>query len=250
MTKIEAPTNCPSCGSVLIWSNHLLFCKNSSCISQAAKRVEHFAKTLKIKGLGPATIARLNLSDITDIYMLTEELIAEGLNSNRMAEKLMFEINNSKNAPLNLLLPGFSIPLVSRSAADKLSLACESIFDINDHICRTAGIGPKATENLLKWLETDFPIYKTMPFSFKFHRVVQPVTSKGCVCITGKLHSYRTKAEAAEALTNLGYEVKSTITKQVNILVNESGIESAKTQRARDTGLTIITNLKDFIGEN
>lgn len=250
MTKIEAPTNCPSCGSVLIWSNHLLFCKNSSCISQAAKRVEHFAKTLKIKGLGPATIARLNLSDITDIYMLTEELIAEGLNSNRMAEKLMFEINNSKNAPLNLLLPGFSIPLVGNSAADKLSLACESIFDINDHICRTAGIGPKATENLLKWLETDFPIYKTMPFSFKFHRVVQPVTSKGCVCITGKLHSYRTKAEAAEALTNLGYEVKSTITKQVNILVNESGIESAKTQRARDTGLTIITNLKDFIGEN
>ena len=36
-------------------------------------------------------------------------------------------------------------------------------------------------------------------------------------------------------------------TKDVNILVNESGIESAKTQAARDRGVTIITNLKEII---
>jgi len=249
MTTIKAPTNCPSCGSTLEWSNHLLYCKNTLCSSQAAKRVEHFAKTLKIKGLGPATIAKLGLTDVADIYMLTEEIIAESLNSNKLAEKLMFEINNSTDAPLNLLLPGFSIPLVGKSAADKLSLVCESIFDINDVTCRSAGLGPKVTENLLNWLETDFPIYKNLPFSFNFNQVVQPTNKKGCVCISGKLHSYKTKAEATEILTKLGFEVKSSITKQVTILVNESGIESAKTKQARESGLIIVTNLKDFIGE-
>ena len=36
------------------------------------------------------------------------------------------------------------------------------------------------------------------------------------------------------------------LTKDVTILVNESGIESAKTQAARDKGVLIITNLKEI----
>jgi hypothetical protein len=43
--------------------------------------------------------------------------------------------------------------------------------------------------------------------------------------------------------------VKGSLTKQVTILVNESGIESAKTKQARENGVTIVTNLLDFIGE-
>jgi hypothetical protein len=41
--------------------------------------------------------------------------------------------------------------------------------------------------------------------------------------------------------------VKSSLTKDVNFLVNESGIESAKTRTAQERGITIITNLKDLI---
>jgi hypothetical protein len=32
-------------------------------------------------------------------------------------------------------------------------------------------------------------------------------------------------------------------------LINESGTESAKTKKARESGIQIITNLLDFIGE-
>ena len=92
MTKIIPPTNCPSCGSELKWSNHLLYCTNSECKSKVAKTIEHFAKTLKIKGLGPATIAKLNLADISEIYLHTKESIAEALNSDKLAEKLVYEI--------------------------------------------------------------------------------------------------------------------------------------------------------------
>ena len=50
-------------------------------------------------------------------------------------------------------------------------------------------------------------------------------------------------------LQELGYVTKSSLTKDVTILVNESGVESAKTKKARESGVEIITNLLDFIGE-
>lgn len=250
MQTIQAPTNCPSCGSVLEWSNDLLYCRSSSCIPQKVKKVEHFAKTLKIKGLGPSTIDRLNLIDVDQIYSLTKEEITEALSSEKLAEKLYSEIENSKSAPLNLVLPGFSIPLIGKTAAQKLSLVCRSIVEINGEVCKQAGLGPKATENLLSWIQNDFYGFYDgyLPFDFKFVQSENTVTT-GVVCISGKLNSYKTKAEAAEVLEKLGYTVKSSLTKDVTILVNESGIESAKTTKARDSGVTIVTNLLDFIGE-
>ena len=70
---------------------------------------------------------------------------------------------------------------------------------------------------------------------------------KGVLCISGKLKSYSTKATAKKVLEMKGYLVKSSLTKDVTILVNESGINSAKTQAAHEKGLTIITNLKELI---
>lgn len=248
MTSIQAPTNCPSCNSELVWVNHLLYCRNTSCGSQAQKKLEHFAKTLKIKGLGPSSIEKLGLSDIDQIYSLTEAQIAESLSSEKLAEKLYAEILNSISAPLNLVLPAFSIPLIGKTATDKLSKVCKNITDINTETCEKAGLGPKATENLLNWLQTEFySFYDGMlPFSFDFESVEQK-SSKGVVCISGKLKSFKTKAEATKALDSVGYEVKSSLTKQVTILVNESGVESSKTKQARDSGVTIVTNLLDLL---
>ena len=71
--------------------------------------------------------------------------------------------------------------------------------------------------------------------------------SNGVVCISGRLKSFKSKAEATDALNAAGYEVKSSLTKQVGFLINEGGTESAKTRQARDTGVTIVTNLKSFL---
>ena len=77
MKEIIAPTNCPCCDSVLVEINYLLYCKNSDCGTQSAKKLEHFAKTLKIKGLGPASIEKLDIDTIEELYDLTEEDMAE-----------------------------------------------------------------------------------------------------------------------------------------------------------------------------
>ena len=71
--------------------------------------------------------------------------------------------------------------------------------------------------------------------------------SKGFVCISGRLKSFKSKADATNALNEAGYEVKASLTKQVDILVNEGGVESAKTRQARQTGVTIVTDLRSFL---
>jgi NAD-dependent DNA ligase len=216
----------------------------------ASKKVEHFAKALKIKGLGPMTIKKLGVDDISELYTFTQPDLAKALSSEKIAVKLYRELENSKKAPLNMVLPAFSIPLIGRTAAEKLSIVCESIYDIRDETCRRAGLGPKATANLVSWLENDFPsLQDALPFDFKFERKALKEV-KGVVCISGRLKSFASKAMATDALQEAGYEVKSSMTKAVTLLINESGIESAKTKRARESGITIVTNLKELIGEN
>ena len=246
MQTITAPSTCPSCGSKLELSFPLLYCRNPSCGDQSSKKIEHFAKTLKIKGLGPAAINSLVLESINDIYALTKPEIIDLLGSQKLGEKLFIEIENSAKAPLNILLAAFSIRLIGKTASEKLSAVCESIHDINEDSCAKAGLGPKATESLLQWIKEEYPLLE-LPHSFAFES--PKVRTGGVVCISGKLKSFKTKAQATEALEQHGYTVKSSVTKDVTILVNESGVESQKTTKARESGVTIVENLLDFLGE-
>ena len=247
---ITPPSNCPSCDSALVWINDQLYCKNPNCLSKCYKQLEHFAKTLKIKGLGPSTIEKLDITSILDIYDLDPEYIMARLKSEKLGIKLFDEIRKSSKESLNTVLPAFGISLIGKTASDKLSKVVSSIYEIDESTCKEAGLGPKATENLLNWLEDNLEIYcEALPFSFEFEKSHTVSEVKGIVCISGKLKSFKTKAEAKAVLENLGYTVKDSLTKDVTILVNESEKLTAKTEKARDSGVTIVTNLKDFIGE-
>ncbi len=248
MQIIQAPTNCPSCGSLLDVVNNLLFCRSTSCASQVHKKIEHFAKTLKIKGLGPKAIQKLGVTTSQELYFLSKDTLTELLGSEKLSVKLFNEIEQSKAVPMNVILPALSIPLIGNSAAKKLAAVCDHIQDINEETCSSAGLGPKATENLLSYLAENIDtLLSGFPFSFKFDKPKTSLVKKGVVCISGKLKSYKTKAEATEILQELGYEVKGSLTRDVTILVNESGIESQKTQKARESGITIVNNLLQYL---
>jgi DNA ligase (NAD+) len=248
---IEAPKECPSCQSTLVLVKDTLYCKNSMCPAQSAKQVEHFAKTLKIKGLGPATIDKLRLETIDEIYELDLVYVTAMLGSVKLAVKLLDEIERSKKEPLNTVLPAFGIPLVGKSVTEKLSKVVNSMFDIDISACKKAGLGPKATQNLIDWMETQWEHYCELPFSFEFSSNVttEKGGDKGIVCISGKLKSFKTKAEATTVLEEHGYTVKDSLTKDVTILINESGVESAKTVKAANNGVQIVNNIQDLIGE-
>tara|TARA_B100000214_G_scaffold39989_1_gene25060 strand:- start:300 stop:1052 length:753 start_codon:yes stop_codon:yes gene_type:complete len=250
MQAILAPEVCPSCESALEWKNDMLYCTHSLCPAQIQKRIEHFARSLKIKGLGPKSIEKLGLTSLLDIYNLSYYNIKCALSSEKLAIKLLREINHSRKASMNDVLPAFSIPLIGKTAATKLSSKIKSLFDLDEDKCKAAGLGPKATESLLSWYSDEFEdSLKKLPFDWQFQTPKIATETKGAVCISGKLSSFKTKAEATKALSYAGYVVKSSLTKDVIFLINESGIESAKTKEARERGITIITSLNEWIGD-
>jgi DNA ligase (NAD+) len=248
--KIKIPTNCPCCDYTLELINDQLFCRNQACSAQLGKKLEHFCKTLGIKGMGAKTLEKLQLTDITEIYYLELDEIIESLGSEKIAVKLLDEINRSRNSDLATILPAFSIPLVGNTAAQKIAKVVNSVEDINTELCRKAGLGEKVTNNLISWLETDFVEMKEfLPFSFKAsNKPVANVSAKS-VCITGKLTSFKTKAEAAKALEQAGFKVTESVTKQTNYLVDEDNKGSTKRTKADELGITIIENLSQFLNE-
>ena len=250
--KIQIPTHCPCCNYPLELVNLQLFCRNQACDAQLGKKLEHFCKTLQIKGMGAKTIEKLELADITELYYLDRDQIVDALGSEKVADKLLAEIDKSRSADLATLLPAFSIPLFGNTASQKLCSVVTSVDEISLETCKAAGLGEKVTNNLLSWLETDFlDMREFLPFSWHTNNN-KPVTNANgkTICITGKLSSFKTKAEAYAALTASGFKVVESVTKTLDYLVDEDNKGSSKRTKADTLGIEIITNLTTFLKEN
>jgi len=249
--RIEIPTDCPCCSYKLEMVNDQLFCRNTACAAQLSKKVEHFCKTLGIKGMGSRTIEKLGLADITELYYLDQSEVTEALSSEKVAVKLLEEIENSKQADLATVISSFSIPLVGKTASKKLCEVVASVDEISFETCKQAGLGDKVTQNLLTWLETDFQeMREFLPFSFRSQTTNNTNKETKTICITGKLHSYKTKAEAHKLLELAGFTPVETVTKTTNYLVDEENKGSSKRKKAESLGITIITNLNTFLEKN
>ena len=248
--RIEIPTECPCCNYPLELVNDQLFCRNTACGAQLNKKVEHFCKTLGIKGMGSRTVEKLGLSDITELFYLDSEQVVETLGSEKVALKLLDEIERSKSADLATVIASFSIPLVGSTASKKLCEVVTSVDEISYDTCKQAGLGDKVTQNLVSWLETDFQeMREFLPFSFKSQKSSNTNTNQKTICITGKLSSYKTKAEAYKSLEEAGYTPVESVTKATDYLVDEEDKGSSKRKKAESLGITIITNLNNFLKE-
>jgi NAD-dependent DNA ligase len=246
---IKIPTNCPCCNSTLELVNDQLFCRNKSCDAQLSKKLEHFAKTLGIKGLGTKTLEKLSLSGLEEIFYVDLDDLTAAIGSSKVSEKLLEEVDKAKNADLHVVLASFSIPLIGETASKKICAVIEVIDDITAEKCKEAGLGEKATNNLLDWLNTEFKeIREFLPFTFKVGR--KPNKSNDAeqtVCITGKLTSYKNKSEAHAALILAGFTPVESVTKTLKFLVDEVNDGSSKRLKAEQYGITIIPNLNQFL---
>lgn len=249
MQKIEIPTNCPACSYKLQLINAQLFCRNTACSAQLGKKLEHFCKVLQIKGFGPKTIEKLNLADITEIFYLDRDHVVDALGA-KVADKLLDEIERAKSADLATVIASFSIPLVGGTASGKIAAVVSSIDEITQETCKIAGLGEKVTANLLEWVSFEYPEMKEfLPFSFKTKTKVADVNAKR-VCITGKLKSFKKKADAESTLLAAGFILVDSVTKTTDFLVDEEGKMSSKREKAVQYGITIITDLNDLLKEN
>jgi len=194
--------------------------------------VEHYVKTLGIKGLGPASIEKLEISHPSELY---GNVPWEVLGKN--GEKVKEEITRPKDYPT--ILASLGIPGVGKSTAQLICKhipAFENLSKIGE--MQIHGIGPTTVDNILSWLEVNSDWVEQLPYQLE----VQDYTSEDKVefrkvCISGKLDM--TKSELGAHLSKFGFELVNSVTKDCYALIS-SGEESTKTQQAQKYGIPVV----------
>lgn len=238
--KIEIPSNCPICNSELSLVNEQLFCRNSNCSAQTLKNILHFVKTMKIMGLGEKTLEKLTVESISDLYTWDLQYYIN-IVGDKIGTKIFNEIEKSKSTSISKFINSMGIALIGKTASDKIQSVIKSIDEITVDKCKEAGLGAKATENLVNWVANDFYKYKDLPFNFE---TTEPVQSGKTVCISGKVPGY-TKASIKELLLDYNIHVKDNVSKDIDYLISEE-TGTTKVKKAESYNIPVVT-LNNFM---
>ena len=247
-TKIIAPTDCPSCGALLERVNDQLFCPNNvDCPAQTSKKLQNFCKSLKIKGFGEATLDKLGFTSINQLLLADESDYIEAGFSQTMASKLAMEVDQrlARKFTIPEFISSLSIPLIGNSAGAKLA----NVKDIDSlhsvEYLTSLGLGEKASGNLSQWVINEWPKYKELWNPLITIKSQTSVTAesprRGTVVITGKLNDFKNRSDATVYLQNLGYEVKTSVTKTTDYLISEDGSRGSSYTKAQQNNIKILT---------
>ena len=202
-----------------------------------SKLLEHFIKTLEIKGLGPASVSKMGLLHPIDLFDNQDWSIL-GANG----EKVVAEIERSKTKPYELVLASLGIPGVGKRAS-KLIVKHIPSFDRLREIetVQIHGIGPKTVENLLVWLDTNEEWVYGLPLRLEQNQSIDFESDSDEVrkiCITGKMDM--TRNELAEILESKGFKVTNTVTKDCYALITAGDTSSSKYKKADTSGIKVV----------
>lgn len=203
--------------------------------AQSSKRlVEHYVKTLGIKGLGPASIEKLGITHPSELY---EDIDWDILGKN--GQKVLEELNRPKDYVS--VLASVGIPGVGKSTAQLIVSYIPRFEDLHTISNMSIhGIGPTTVENILSWLPVNQEWVEKLPYKLEVEKT--PTTEsepneRRKICITGKLDM--TKQELADHLSKYGFDVIGSVTKDCYALIS-NGEESTKTKQANKYGISVI----------
>src|SRR5210317_25959 len=201
-----------------------------------SKVLEHFIKTIDIKGLGPASVQKMGLTHPVDLF--------EDQNWNLLGvngAKVQAEIERTKTKPYDLVLASLGIPGVGKSAAKLIISKIPAFRNLRDiETTEIKGIGPSTVESVLSWLDENEEWVNTLPLQLEQNVTVEDIvgTPARKVCITGKLDM--TRGDLADRLEAKGFKVTSTVTKDCYALITGGDTSSSKYKRAITLGVTIV----------
>lgn len=138
----RAPENCPVCGALLVREEDTadIRCINPTCPAQITRTIAYFTgrDAMNIMGLGDTLVEALvsegYLSSYADIYHLYEhrdELIEKGIiGKEKNTDKLLNEIEKSKNNDPVRLLTGLAIRNVGKSTAREIMKHFDNLLEL------------------------------------------------------------------------------------------------------------------------
>jgi DNA ligase (NAD+) len=201
-----------------------------------SKVLEHFIKTLDIKGLGPASVKKMGLTHPVDLF---EDQNWDKLGAN--GSKVEAEIERTKTKPYDIVLASLGISGVGKRAAKLIVSKIPAFRNLRDiETTEIKGIGPSTVESVLSWLDENEEWVNTLPLQLEQNVTVEDVvgTPARKVCITGKLDM--TRGDLGDRLEKFGFKVTSTVTKDCYALITGGDTTSSKYKRAVTLGITII----------
>ena len=209
---------------------------SDKAIVNTSKVMEHFVKTMEIKGLGPANIEKMDITHPSEIY---EEDQWDKLGA--IGSKIEEEIQKSKTKPYETVLAALGIPGVGKSTAKLIVQKIPTFRNLKDiQYVDIKGIGPSTIDSILTWLEENeewvFQLPLQLEQSISVSELISTTSRK--VCITGKMDM--TRNDLADTLEKLGYKITSTVTKDCYALITGGDTTSSKYLKAKQLGITVV----------
>ena len=238
----KMPANCPVCGTQVVKpeSEAMHRCPNTSCPVQFFELLKHFVSkgAMDIDGLGGQwcniLIENSLVKDVADLYRLDkEELLKLDRMGDKLATKIMTNVEVSKQRPLHRVLFALGIIHVGSEIAELLTQRYASINEMAEatpeELTEIPGIGPKIAESVADYFAVPHnqQVLKDLgKGGVVLHHDIQdiqeaaddlPFSGKSFV-VTGTLSGF-TRREAEDRIKILGGNVASAVTRKTDYLV-------------------------------
>lgn len=263
---LEIPCTCPVCGGETsveqLKDGQFLYCLNPDC---EAKKVKAFAlfvsrDALNIDGLSEATlekfIAKGFLHGFADLYQLSQykdEIVSmEGFGV-KSYDKLMQAIDSSRITTLPKVIYALGIAGVGLATA---KLICkhfqydyEAISNANvEELGQIEGVGDVIADAVHRYFSSEKNLMMVKRLFDELDIVVEKVDESSqnlkdvIVVITGSVELFENRNALKEVIEQKGGKVTGSVTAKTTYLINNDiTSNSSKNKKAKELGVTIIT---------
>ncbi len=253
------PDKCPSCQQPTYVEDIRLVCRNDFCPDKIKDEILNFIHKIGIDDLSSKRLEEMIrlgfVKDITSLYELKEEqLLSMDKVKDKLANKILTNIENSKKATLPTFLASLGI---TGGAQNKCEKIVSNGFDSIDKIMKMKADDLAQIESFAEKSATDFVnslqskkniVEKLRAYGFKL-KYKPAVTIDSSIagkkfCITGTLTMKR--SELQKIVKENGGIVQSGVSKETDYLItNDEVSSSSKFKKAQELGKPIITE-EDF----
>lgn len=228
----EMPDSCPVCGSKVIQEGKYHFCTGGiSCPAQLKRKLQYFGseEAMDIDGLGEEIAKEMVdkniIGELSDLYRLEKKdlLKLEGF-ANRSAEKLLEEINKSREVELHRFINALGINLVGAETSRKLAenFTLEDLMNTSsEELSTVPGIGFKVAESINLFFDNGGrEIVKELldenvsPARKELGDELDNLT----IVFTGSLEDF-TRREVTELMEDHGADVTSSVSSETDYLI-------------------------------
>ncbi|MFA0775907.1 MAG: hypothetical protein THHGLFOP_001432, partial [Candidatus Fervidibacter sp.] len=256
----EMPKECPICGTPVVRPVGEVdyYCPNNECPSRLENWIKHWCSrnALNIEALGEERIHQLVeaglVSDPADLYFLQKwQLVRLPGWGDKLATKVLSEIERSKTAPLARFIFALGIRHVGERVAELLAKKFGSLEGLAQaqewEITTIPGIGPKIAESVVRFFGSELgrrlmeKLQKAGVRPTAEEEVVVPDSPlKGKVVVfTGELERW-TRSQAEALVKRLGGRAASSVSRQTDFVVVGKN-PGSKLQRAQELGVRLLT---------